>query len=324
VRRIQWIDIAKAFGIIAVVIGHFAPKGTTLYESLYWWTMPLFFMIGGFFVKPLYLNELPQFWRNKALPMVKQYFGFGTLLILMSFVVEQHDLQFTLAYFLRLLYGGTLLNGYLSVFWFTTVYLASLFVFSLARAYLPLIGQASLMLTSFWIGTHYTNAQAVFGQSLPGNLDLVLLAAPFMFIGWSLYQLRKYWLASPVVIGATFAVFGFMIVMQQVTNLDFYLFMKSHHITHPLLSLLIPPLIVVGLLSLAHGLEGTTFAYWLAKLGQHSLPIMYLHKAVGYTLDNFMPENFIVWVVAGILIPLLLVELVTLGRRQLLRVSYDG
>jgi len=183
VRRIEWIDIAKALGIIAVVIGHFGTKGTTLYESLYWWTMPLFFMIGGFFVKPLYWRDLPNFWRRKALPTLKQYFGFGTLLILISFVVEQHEIKFTLTYFLRLIYGGTLLNGYLSVFWFTTVYLGSLFVVSLARAYLPLLGQASLMLGLFWLGTQYQNAQQLFGHPLPGNLDLVLLAAPYMFIG---------------------------------------------------------------------------------------------------------------------------------------------
>ncbi|WP_162230896.1 hypothetical protein [Lacticaseibacillus camelliae] len=28
-KRLAWIDIAKGLGIIAVVIGHFAPKGTT-------------------------------------------------------------------------------------------------------------------------------------------------------------------------------------------------------------------------------------------------------------------------------------------------------
>nr|WP_260301170.1 acyltransferase family protein [Schleiferilactobacillus harbinensis] len=51
--RIAWVDIAKAIGILAVVLGHAYPHKDALYEVTYWWHMPLFFFIGGFFLKPL-------------------------------------------------------------------------------------------------------------------------------------------------------------------------------------------------------------------------------------------------------------------------------
>lgn len=35
-RRIAWIDIAKAIGIIAVVVGHAYPEHDTFYNVLYW------------------------------------------------------------------------------------------------------------------------------------------------------------------------------------------------------------------------------------------------------------------------------------------------
>ncbi|KRO16908.1 acyltransferase family protein [Lacticaseibacillus saniviri] len=322
-KRIQWIDIAKAIGIVAVVIGHFTTKGSTFYESLYWWTMPLFFMIGGFFVRPLHINELPQFLTKKVWPQLKQYFGYGLLLITVSFIIEQHDIQFTLTYLLRLLYGGTLLNGYLSVFWFTTVYLGSLLVVSLLRGYLPLLGQASVMLFLFWLGTRYQDAEAIFGHPLPGNLDLTLIAAPYMFVGWFLFHYRQYWLGSVWVIGLAAAIFGFLFVTQDETKLNFFLFMKSHHITHPMLSMLVPPILVIGILNIAFALENTRFATLLASVGKKSLPIMYMHKAVGYALGTFMAENLFIWVAAGVLVPLLLLTIAERGKRMMTRLTYD-
>ncbi len=38
-KRIEWIDIAKAYGIIAVVFGHALASGTTT-NMIYWWHMP--------------------------------------------------------------------------------------------------------------------------------------------------------------------------------------------------------------------------------------------------------------------------------------------
>ncbi|MDZ5494822.1 acyltransferase family protein [Lacticaseibacillus casei] len=83
-QRIEWIDVAKGLGIIAVVLGHFYPRNTTFYESLYWWHMPLFFMIGGFFVKPTTLPTLRDYLRRRFWPMFKQYFGYGVGLILLN------------------------------------------------------------------------------------------------------------------------------------------------------------------------------------------------------------------------------------------------
>ncbi|MCH5309809.1 MAG: acyltransferase family protein [Prevotella sp.] len=56
-ERLEWVDIAKAFAIIAVVLGHISyqypeiallPIGTIM---AWLWHVPVFFMIGGFFLK---------------------------------------------------------------------------------------------------------------------------------------------------------------------------------------------------------------------------------------------------------------------------------
>lgn len=56
-NRQDWVDIAKAFAIIAVVLGHISyqyPKMALMPLStiIVWlWHVPVFFMIGGFFLK---------------------------------------------------------------------------------------------------------------------------------------------------------------------------------------------------------------------------------------------------------------------------------
>lgn len=51
-NRVEWLDIAKAYGIIAIVLGHIL-TGSPTAHFLYWWHIPLFFLIAGIFLKPL-------------------------------------------------------------------------------------------------------------------------------------------------------------------------------------------------------------------------------------------------------------------------------
>lgn len=56
-KRLEWVDVAKAFAIIAVVIGHISYqypniKLIPISTIIAWlWHVPVFFMIGGFFLK---------------------------------------------------------------------------------------------------------------------------------------------------------------------------------------------------------------------------------------------------------------------------------
>lgn len=265
-QRIEWIDVAKGLGIIAVVLGHFYPRNTTFYESLYWWHMPLFFMIGGFFVKPTTLPTLKAFLARRFWPLLKQYFGYGVGLILLNFIIEQRTPAFTVDYLRRLIYGGTELNGYLSVFWFVTVYAFSSLLFSLLRGYLPKVWhEAILMAGLFWLGFSYPNAETVLGFPIPVNLDLVLVALPYMFVGWWLFHYARHIVTQP----------WFMLV-------------------------------ALGVFAGAKTLTGTVLGDWLDRIGRSTLPIMYGHKAVGYVLEKLGDPNLLVLVAAGVTIPLFL------------------
>jgi fucose 4-O-acetylase-like acetyltransferase len=50
-QRETWADIAKAIGILGVVLGHAGVPSIAKY--MYWFHMPFFFLISGYFFKPL-------------------------------------------------------------------------------------------------------------------------------------------------------------------------------------------------------------------------------------------------------------------------------
>ena len=83
VKRLAWVDIAKGIAIIAVVIGHIGyrwpnTKLLPLSDLCVWlWHVPVFFMIGGFFLKEDRLIKPLPFVKGKLkslyLPMIFIY-----------------------------------------------------------------------------------------------------------------------------------------------------------------------------------------------------------------------------------------------------------
>ncbi len=84
-RRESYVDIAKAFAIIAVVVGHIgssfasSPLIPDLHKFIYIWHVPVFFMIGGFFLSDDRLLNPLSFIKGKFkslyLPMIAIYLG---------------------------------------------------------------------------------------------------------------------------------------------------------------------------------------------------------------------------------------------------------
>lgn len=50
-KRIEYIDIAKALGIMLVIAGHVTSSTTVIKKEIYAFHMPLFFMLSGMLLK---------------------------------------------------------------------------------------------------------------------------------------------------------------------------------------------------------------------------------------------------------------------------------
>ncbi|ERL66755.1 acyltransferase family protein [Schleiferilactobacillus shenzhenensis] len=317
--RIAWVDIAKAIGILAVVAGHAYPHKDALYEVTYWWHMPLFFFIGGFFLKPLphTVQATKQFFKRKVWPLYRDYLVAGAVIITINFFTEHRTVAYSLDYFRRLLYGGTVLNGYTSAFWFVTVYLlAQIGVVALISYVKPQWLQWLTVIGLFALGTSYDNAQQLFGFPLPGNADVTLMAMFYMYAGYRLFPLLKRVVASPLWLGASLLGAGAFAWAQYADKIDQVVYMKSHNITDGLFAATVPILFVLVVIGLSYKLSQTNLSYQLQWLGKQSMIIMFSHKAVFYLLEKMSITNWAVLTVFGIVIPVLSVVLYRLSRRM--------
>ncbi|GAY72762.1 acyltransferase family protein [Lentilactobacillus kosonis] len=188
-KRIEWIDVAKAIGIIAVVLGHSLTYHGTLYHFLYWWHMPIFFIMGGFFLRPVKNGKWLEFFKKRVFPLLISYVFCGTILIFLSHFLRHETWKYTAFYFVRLIYGGQTLNHYTSVFWYINVYIIALILVTLLITYIK--SRESLIIIGFLsliIGTSYKHIFFLEYKYLPWDFDVALIVVFFVFIWVSLFQ----------------------------------------------------------------------------------------------------------------------------------------
>ena len=76
--RLEWIDVARGIGIVAVVVGHVWTRGG-LRDAMYSFHMPLFFLLSGLLSRP---QPAGRFTRRQLFSQMRPYAAFLILLIL--------------------------------------------------------------------------------------------------------------------------------------------------------------------------------------------------------------------------------------------------
>jgi fucose 4-O-acetylase-like acetyltransferase len=118
-ERVGWIDAAHGLGIVAVVAGH-TVQNPALHHLLYAFHMPLFFILSGFVYRdPRSMGELAQ---KRFFSLVVPYCAFLVLVsaldIALGAVTGQNWLTATPRSVIFLAFGGSVLHGSLTAFWF--------------------------------------------------------------------------------------------------------------------------------------------------------------------------------------------------------------
>ena len=78
-KRIVWIDIAKGFGIICIVLGHVLKSGL-LRQVFYAFSVPFFFILVGITYK--YKSDAVEFYKGKLKRIIIPYFSFAMVSII--------------------------------------------------------------------------------------------------------------------------------------------------------------------------------------------------------------------------------------------------
>ena len=289
--RLEWIDVARGIGIIAVVIGHVWTRGP-LRDAAYSFHMPLFFLLSGLLSRP---QPPARFAARQLGSQMRPYAAFLALLIVMDQIVEPlkghrpifHSWPQDL---LPVLLGGSWLRGPYTIFWFVPCLMASRILFNalLTRWPDPLDRRWAVVMLPSLLVSYVLGAWAelsVLGLlTVPMALVLLWVGAAWQRVPW------RRWMWLPLGMLSVAGLAGLLPTLN----------MKAADYGWPLLS--IGSAIATSLLLFRLSVRIAPFGGWMAAVGRASLVIMYLHVAVIHYLAPWLGKPWLM--VHALLLPI--------------------
>ena len=184
-NRIVWVDMLKGVAILAVMIGHLMPH-TYIGDFVYSFSVPLFIFVSGYLFRRY--NSFKEFLTHKFKSLLIPYLMFG---LPFPLVIAFYNASFTggsyspisvADYFLALL--QELYNYVIQIRYQVIWYLAMIFLVNVVMYFILLIKHRwvqiaiiLLLLTSGGLYYHFG------GKPLIWNIDTVIMALPFFYVG---------------------------------------------------------------------------------------------------------------------------------------------
>ncbi|WP_150290459.1 acyltransferase family protein [Sphingobium estronivorans] len=280
--RLEWIDVARGIGIIAVVVGHVWTRGG-LRDAMYSFHMPLFFLLSGLLSRP---QPVASFTRRQLGSQMRPYAAFLILLIVADQIIETmkggrpifHDWPKDV---LPILLGGSWLRGPFTIFWFVPCLMLAriLFNMGLARWPDPLDRHWAwvllpCLLIAYAVG-RFTTLSPLGLLTVPMALSLLWIGAAWQRMTW------RSWMLAPF---AFLSLAGLTVLLPTLN-------MKAADYGWPLLS--IGSAVATCFLLFRLSVRVAPFGGWIAAIGRASLVIMYLHVAVIHYLSPYLSKPWL-------------------------------
>ena len=299
------LDIAKGIGIITVVIAHL--QYTCFSKYIYWFHMPLFFIISGYlFKKPKSEDKTKLMLINKTIKYFVPYISYYFAILIIIGIDSNKSPLIMFEDIKNLILGGSYLEGAFGPFWFVTVLYFTQILFWICLKYLKLKVVTILIIVSYVL-SHL----AFFQQTSIWNINTTLYVLPLFYIGYIYRQFK--WDKKEIKIlcvGASTIVVG-AIILSLDGILSYQLDIKHSMYAHLLLDLLIPTSFTLLIVLTAKLFVSNVIGKILACLGQETLVIMYLHIPISYILLQHFEfgNNFVIRVVLSIAFPVIISRL---------------
>jgi fucose 4-O-acetylase-like acetyltransferase len=335
-RRNATIDIARGLGIILVVLGHnwiVLHERGELFRVIYSFHLPLFFFLSGLFLKDS--ARLGDFALSRADALLKPY---AVVLVLLGIaemlapkLVPVADTT-PLAYFSGVLYATAPTIAWTPLWFLPHLFVATVFSLAILRATRTLANRPAWLfviacallatgiaaISRFWqidtAALHFMGQDRLPG--LPWSLDLLFISTPCILFGFLLARPVAAMRFNPLWFGAAALAFAALhAFFDEAMDLNLRVY------GNPLVSTLQAALGTYLALSASSLLQRFAAVQRpLAYIGAASLFILLFHYVVQgrafLVLSHFSRNEVLVGLasfVAGVLLPLLLLELV---RRQ--------
>ena len=227
--RIEWIDMAKGYGILLVIIAHL-PVGNVEYW-INTFHMPLFFFLSGyvFHVKDSFFTFL----KKRVKGLLVPYFFLGLVIILFETLLSLWKHQFSIK-----AVGNLFLALFLQKRTWTLWYLAVLFFMNLVFYWIVKWAKKhwQVLLISVLMAAIGLAYYGLGGTALFWNIDVVLPAMPFMAAGYVAARydylwekgLKKPWLAMGLVLILAAVTWGFEWMSYQIAGHGLWMFYNKY------------------------------------------------------------------------------------------------
>lgn len=103
--RLDWIDVMKFLGVLAIYIGHFYQASGKLYPFVFMYHVPLFFFVAGFFSSLIDYKIKPSFITKKFKRLMVPYFTFATINLILTAINKNYDFSNFLRSIYEILWG---------------------------------------------------------------------------------------------------------------------------------------------------------------------------------------------------------------------------
>ncbi len=274
-KRLVWVDIAKGIAIILMIVGHEVIGNARVF--IFSFHMPLFFILSGFtsgmvLTMSKWKQKLPKTLKMLLLAIFMIVLLSVEKLILLNSSISQLALETLIGIFRGSNTYGTHAISSVGVMWFLIVFVWAKILFDLLQVFFDnkYIG-VILGITSYF--AYLTSLH----HWLPQDLDIVPIAALFMWVGLILKQaylsekvnVRKYMLSIFVFICFVY----WIICLQNSINIE----MGTRHYPYFLISIIeaVAGTVVISYLSM--GIQDCRIGNHIAIIGQHTLAILCIH-----------------------------------------------
>ncbi|MFF3021897.1 acyltransferase family protein [Gottfriedia sp. NPDC057948] len=315
IEREKWLDVAKMIGIFLVVYGH-STEGPNSITFIYWFHMPLFFMISGYLFKPVNsINELKFFIKKLTCRLLVPYCTYLVLFSLYNMTIEIIDGTINQSNLskevLSLLIGGRFITGVHGVFWYVTCLFITQILFTLICLYFKKNSTRLFIVIACYLLAHFETIKLIpqigkntFNQiSIPWNMDVALLAIFFLGLGFFTKKL----IASISNFLGIFciALSIFYMTLYEMNKLDYHLSLKYLRYNHLFLDALIPITMTIAVLYLCQKLAKLQFIQPCTIFGKESLTIMYIHIFANAVFSQFFDYGPLLYTLIGLTVPMI-------------------
>ena len=180
-NRIDWIDMAKGYGMLAVIIAHICTG--PLHAWIYTFHMPLFFFLSGYVFSNK--DKFDLFIKKKAKALLIPYFTLGIPMVAFKVLYSLYQKTFTIDSTIELVKNFVFQKRLWTLWYIACLFFLNIIFYLVTKFAKKNISKAVIVIGMTLLGLVYYKSG---GLPLSWNIDACFMAIPFFLGGFVLKE----------------------------------------------------------------------------------------------------------------------------------------